>query len=134
MAMRWLLIVVLAVWVVVADEAPRGEDPIVDPSSPDYVDSVKHFAQHYAEDIAHKYTREFNTVEYPDDDEDYDEDDEDYDDEDEEDEDDEDDDDDDDEEEGGCGGGDDDDDEDYYDEDYDDDRNPVEKVIDMYFS
>lgn len=92
----------------------------------------QHFAQDNVDDIAHKYTREFNTVEYPDDDEDYEDEDEDYEDEDEDDdEDDEDDDDDDDE--GGCGGGDDDD-EDYDDEDYEDDRNPVEKVIDTYFS
>ncbi|XP_047482410.1 pheromone-processing carboxypeptidase KEX1-like [Penaeus chinensis] len=131
MAMRWMLIAVLAIWAVVADEAPTGEDPIVDPNSPDYRDGVKHFAEHFSDDIAHKYSREFNTVEYPDDDEDYDEEDEDYEEEDEEDEDD--DEDDDDDGEGGCGGGDDDDDEDYYDEDYDDDRNPVEKVIDMYF-
>nr|XP_027222091.1 phosphopantothenoylcysteine decarboxylase subunit VHS3-like [Penaeus vannamei] len=132
MAMRWMLIVVLAVWAVVADEAPTGEDPLVDPNSPDYRDDIKHFAQDNVDDIAHKYTREFNTVEYPDDDEDYEDEDEDYEDEDEDDdEDDEDDDDDDDE--GGCGGGDDDD-EDYDDEDYEDDRNPVEKVIDTYFS
>ncbi|XP_042860699.1 trigger factor-like [Penaeus japonicus] len=130
MGMRWMLIAMLAVWVVVADEAPT-EDPIL---NPDYMDDIKHFAQHNSEDIAHKYEREFNTVEYPEDDDDYDDDDEDYD--YDEDEDDDDDDDDDDDEGGGCGGGDDDDDEDYddEDEDYDDDRNPVEKVIDMYFS
>lgn len=129
--MRWMLIVVLAVWAVVADEAPTGEDPLVDPNSPDYRDDIKHFAQDNVDDIAHKYTREFNTVEYPDDDEDYEDEDEDYDEDEDDDEDDEDDDDDDDE--GGCGGGDDDD-EDYDDEDYEDDRNPVEKVIDTYFS
>ncbi|CAL4125577.1 unnamed protein product, partial [Meganyctiphanes norvegica] len=130
---RSLALFLVAVGCIVAiSSALKEEDAILNHKDPDYLDDIKDYAAHHADEIGHKWDEQINKMnmmdedDYPDDEEDdYDDEEDDYDEEDDEDDDDED-------GGGGCGGGDDDDDDD--DDEDDEDLSPVEQVIEEYFT